>query len=435
MQYLRKVCQLVVVTIGSLSASSVIAEGTDAGNVVINAVTLDFEVNTSAQSTTTSTSFTVDRKLILSVVTLNADWVTVVPGHASDTNGTVNALDYLITNTSNDATNVRIALVDRSLLPVTGFSPLVSGTFDPDPATGTVWYDIDDNDQLDGGESSATLLVGGLTELSIGSLAEGATANIKVVLDVDGTAGNGEHRTFTLVAAVADGSGIALVNDDSGNAAPGQAAANIPNDINAMEIVFADGPSIAEDVQYNFAASAVLGTPDADFDGQSADTSGFITAVALSIAKYVEVVYDPITGNRYDLGGNPIADPKAILGAVLMYVIGVVNENASLSATTVLINDDVPELDVAVGDQANPAPPIEIPATVSFAVGSDTPVFTLDQGNIEGDLNSIWYQICGASTATDTGFSASPGPELLNIDLGTCAAGEDGYVVYFVTIN
>jgi len=431
MQYLRKMCQLVVVTIGTLSASSAFAEGTAANDVVTNAVTLEFQVNTIPQSTTTSVDFTVDRKLILEVVTLNAAWVTVIPGQSAATDGTVNALAFAITNRSNDATDVEIALLDRALLAVTGFTAPSGGAFDPDPSTGWVWYDINDDDVLDGGEPFAALA--GITVFSFGPLAADATANIKVVVAVDTLEPNGEYHTFTLVAAVAS-AGTALEGDDSGNAAPGGSSTNIANDLDAMETVFADGSSgNGEDVQYDFVGGAQLGSTDADFDGQSVDTSGFITAVALSIAKYVEVVYDPITGNRYDGAGAPIADPKAIPGAVLMYVIGVVNENASLSATAVSIDDDVPVPDVAVGDLADPAPPIEIPATVSFAVGSSTPTFTLDQGSIEGNLDDIWVQGCDGNPTTSTGFSGAP--EVDNIGLGTCAPGEDGYVVYFVTID
>ncbi|MCZ6643976.1 MAG: hypothetical protein O7F71_20560 [Gammaproteobacteria bacterium] len=435
MQYVRKVCQLVLVTIGTLSASSVFAEGTDANDVVTNAVTLDFLVNTIPQSTTTSVDFTVDRKLILEVVTSNADWVTAIPGQAAATDGSVNALAFAVTNRSNDSTDVEFALLDRSVLAVTGFAALSGGVFAPDPSTGSVWHDADDNDAVNGGEVAVALDPSGITVFSIGPLAEDATANIKVVVAVDPAALDDEHHTFTLVAAVAT-AGTALVGDDSGNAAPGGASVNIANDINAMETVFADGLSAnAEDVQYDFVNDAQLLSLDADFDGQSVDTSGFITAVALSIAKYVEVVYDPITGNRYDPAGAPIggADPKAIPGAVLMYVIGVVNTNASLSATAVLIDDDVPVPDVAVGDQANPATAIEIPASVSFAVGSATPTFTLDQGSIEGDLDVIWDQDCDGSPTFSTAFTGAP--EVDNIALGTCAAGEDGYVVYFVTID
>ena len=128
MQYPKKLCQLVFVTIGTLYASTAFAEGTDVGVVVTNDVTLDFQVNAIAQTTTTSTDFTVDRKLILEVVTQNGDWVTVIPSQTSATDGSVNALDYLITNLSNDATNVEIALIDRSATAVTGFAAQVGST-------------------------------------------------------------------------------------------------------------------------------------------------------------------------------------------------------------------------------------------------------------------------------------------------------------------
>ncbi len=440
MQYPKKLCQLVFVTIGTLYASTAFAEGTDVGVVVTNDVTLDFQVNAIAQTTTTSTDFTVDRKLILEVVTQNGDWVTVIPSQTSATDGSVNALDYLITNRSNDATNVEIALIDQSATAVTGFSAQVGvpTPFLPTPPTGDVWHDVNDNDIVDGGEVAVALDVSGVTVFSIGPLAEDATANIKVVVDVAVAALNDEYRTFTLVAAVADGGGTALPGDDSGNAAPGGASVNILNGISTVETVFADGLSAnAEDVQYDFVTPAVLGTLDAFFDGQSVDTSGFITAVALSIGKYVQVIYDPISLNRWDAAGLvSLTDPKAIPGSVLMYVIGVVNANTSLSATVVEVDDDVPDaaLEVLEGDQANPAGAIQIPASVTFPVGGVPTLFTLDQANIESDLDLVWDQDCGAVLATSTAFLAGD-PELIDISLGACAPGEIGYVVYFVTIN
>ncbi len=131
-----------------------------------------------------------------------------------------------------------------------------------------------------------------------------------------------------------------------------------------------------------------------------------------------------------------LTDPKAIPGSVLMYVIGVVNANASLSATVVEVDDDVPDaaLEVLEGDQANPVGAIQIPASVTFPVGGVPTLFTLDQANIESDLDLVWDQDCGAVLATSTAFLVGD-PELIDISLGACAPGEDGYVVYFVTIN
>ena len=56
MQYQKQLCQLVLVTIGTLYAATAFSEGTGASVVVTNNVTLDFEVNTIAQTTTTATS-------------------------------------------------------------------------------------------------------------------------------------------------------------------------------------------------------------------------------------------------------------------------------------------------------------------------------------------------------------------------------------------
>ena len=65
-------------------------------------------------------------------------------------------------------------------------------------------------------------------------------------------------------------------------------------------------------------------------NGQHSDTNAFVVAGArLYVGKVVQVLWDPINGNRYSannsdtLSGN---NPKAIPGAVLMYAVGVSND-------------------------------------------------------------------------------------------------------------
>ena len=414
------------------------AEGTDAGTPVTNNVTLSFDVNSVSQTANASVTFQVDRKLILDVTTQESDWVTVIPGQSA-TPGSVNGLDYLLTNQSNDAVDVVISLVDRSAAAVTGFSAQGGSpsAFNPNPATGTVWNDLNDNDAIDGGEQSAALDPSGVTQLDIGSMTENQATNIKVVVDVAATAAGDEYRSFTLVAAVAN-AGTALAGDDSGNAAPGGSSTDIANGLNTVEIVFADaGSGNAEDIQFDFVNGTALATTDAQFDGQSADSSGFITIVALAVAKHVEVLYDPISGNAYDGSGAASgANPKSLPGAVVLYVVGVVNDTASLSGQNVAIDDDVPDAanEVLVGDQANPATAVDVPASVTFDVGGTATTFNLDRANITTDLDTIWVHGCQAANATSQAFGGGD-PEVDDAPLGTCAAGEQGYIAYLVTIN
>ncbi|MCP5181620.1 MAG: hypothetical protein H6993_04225 [Pseudomonadales bacterium] len=439
MQYLTRRVRLLVGLLAGIGLSpAVLAEGTNSGSVVTNSVSLSYEVNSVAQTGSASVDFTVDRKLNLQVVTQNSDWVTVLPGQTG-TPGSVGALDYLVTNTSNDTVGVVVRLIDRAALAVTGFTAQVGSpsAFAPSPATGTMWNDENDNDLIDGAEASAALNATGVTSLNLGNMAEDATTNIKVVVNVGSSATGDQYRSFTLVAALAN-AGTALTGDNSGNAAPGGSSTDAANDINAVETVFADaGSANSEDIQFNFVAGSALASADAAQDGQSADTSGFVTVLTLSVAKHVQVLYDPISGNAYNGSGAASgANPKAIPGAVLMYVIGVVNNTGSLSAANVEIDDDIPDAssEVLEGDQANPSTAIDVPASVTFDVGGVSTSFTLDRAGVLSNPDQVWVQGCGAASATGQAFSAGD-PEINNAAIGTCDAGESGYVVYLVTIN
>jgi hypothetical protein len=424
---------------GLALAPAVFAEGTPSNSLVTNNVTLSYQVNSATQTGSAAVSFRVDRKLNLDVVTQNADWVNVVPGQTA-TPGTAGALDYLVTNRSNDTVPVRVALIDRNAAAVTGFAAQVPSpaTFAPSPATGTMWNDLNDNDAIDGGEQSAALSASGVTILNLGAMAADADTNIKVVLDVDSGALGSRYRAFTLVATSLNGGGSPFAGDQSGNAAPGGSASDVPNDINAVEVVFADGGSTnAEDIRYDFINSAALTSLDASSDGQAVDTSGFITLVTLAVAKHVEVLYDPISGNRYNGSGAATAEnPKAIPGAVLLYVIGVRNNTSSVTAASVEIDDNIPDAanEVLVGDQANPTTPIDIPTSVTITVSGSPVTFTLDRTNISTNLDQVWVRGCAATNATGQAFGAGD-PEIDNAVIGTCNAGQTGYIAYLVTVN
>ncbi len=165
-------------------------------------------------------------------------------------------------------------------------------------------------------------------------------------------------------------------------------------------------------------------------DGQSSDASGFTTRVALSLAKSALVLYDPITGNRFNSDRVTVdAEPKAIPGAVIMYVIGVANESATLAANAVTLNDTLP-VEVVAGDQANPVAAIVIPNAASFAVGGVTPSFDLS-GVI--DLDVVSHSAC-STPASDPAYTGAPITGVGG-DVGNCAASATAYIVYFVTLD
>ena len=110
------VAGLAIVVASSADAASI---GTQAGTIITNSVSVDYQINNVPQgSKTGSTSFVVDRMIDL-VVTDKAD---VYTGPSS----TMSTLVYLVTNNSN--TTIRVAL-----------STQLSSTRQYDPGSVTIW--------------------------------------------------------------------------------------------------------------------------------------------------------------------------------------------------------------------------------------------------------------------------------------------------------
>lgn len=437
MQYVRRISQGILATLTLLCASSVWAAGTTVNTPVTNSVTLNFTVNGTAQTDSTDVTFNVDRKLVVDVTSTDADWVTVVPGQ-SVTSGAagIAALNFTVSNLSNDGANLVLGLIDQDGTQVTGFST-VGSAFATAPAT--IVVAIDDGGGSangafdDGSDTELTPNANGLYTLPATIPADG-TVPVVVSISVDGGESNDAYRAYTLVAGVADGANAPEQTDDSGNVAPGSGAtaANVINGLTTVETVWADaGSANAEDEQFDFfSTTAGLGTSDAAADGQSADSSGFVTGVALGLAKYAEVIYDPVSGNRYDADRTTVlADPKAIPGAVIMYVLGIANDNAALAAVGVSLGDTLPT-EVTAGNQSGDAG-IVIPASATFTIGSGTPVFDLTAVT---DLDVVSFDACSTPTAAPA-YVGGPPATGLSGDVGDCAASDTAYIVYFVTLN
>jgi hypothetical protein len=436
---------LVSLALGALLASSVQAAGTDVSTPVQNSVTLSYQVNSVGQTASTSVTFNVDRKLVLDVTSTDAGWVPVVPSQDVSTPGaSLPALNFTVTNSSNDATNIVLGLIDQDGNAVTGFS--APGTaFANTPGAVVVAIDDGGNPATPVSDGVYTqgvdtlLTVGANGVYSLGNLPIDATANVIVAISVDGTEANNVYRSYTLVAGVADAGGEPFTPtslDDSGNIAPASGATpnEATNGLATVETVWADAGAPAanlDDEQFDFfSATSGLGVVDGIADGQSSDASGFTTRVALSLAKSALVLYDPITGNRFNSDRVTVdAEPKAIPGAVIMYVIGVANESATLAANAVTLNDTLP-VEVVAGDQANPAAAIVIPNAASFAVGGVTPSFDLSGVT---DLDVVSHSAC-STPASDPAYIGAP-ISGVGGDVGNCAASATAYIVYFVTLD
>lgn len=411
------------------------AEGTNSGDTVTNSVTMTYTVNTIVQTETTSVDFTVDRKLLLSVTTPNTDWVDALAGQ-TQAGGNATSIQFEITNRSNSSVDVVIGVIDQAVQQVDGFSAIPGGSTAITPAGITVWEDTDGDGELDGGETTLGTSVG---EYSLtGTFAEDESRTISISIDVAGGATADLYHTYTLVAAVAN-AGVVIGNDDSGNISPDGTAANNGNDKDTVEIVFADeftGSTLGDDEGYTFlnVTPGGTGVDDADFDGQAVNAAGFLTIAALEVGKNVVVLWDPVSGNRFDGAGAPVltSNPKAIPGALLLYVIGV-SAGAGLDTTAVTLDDDIPDASVDAGNTTGELPAtINMPATVDVDINGTLETFTLAAG-VAADGN-YHVQDCAGSALDTTAFAAGD-PEIDDADLGACDDGDTGYVAYVVTVD
>ena len=161
----------------------------------------------------------------------------------------------------------------------------------------------------------------------------------------------------------------------------------------------------------------------------------------LGVVKYVEVLWDPISGNQYTGTGNATtgSEPKSIPGAVLMYVIGVSNQGA-LAADTVVITDNVPAgtgEPLQLGNTGAVAG-IEIPDSITVDIDGNAVVLDLDEAGIAVD-DLVYVRECSLAPAdpvtSSAAFVADPSEEV-NASMGaSCAGGSTGYIVYFTTVD
>ena len=432
MQYINRLSRFVLVALAITSSYSAMAVGTASGELVNNSVSMTFTAGgVTGQTATAAVDFLVDSKLDLAVTNNDLEWVTAVPGQTQAA-GSASSTRFTVSNNSNVSTGIVIAVIDQGLQQVDGFTAV--GATAISPTTITVWEDTNDNGVLDGAETALGTSPGVYT--LAGTFAEDESRSITISIDVPGATAADSYQTYTLVAAVAN-AGTVVGNDDSGNISPNGTAANIDDDKDTVQIVFADefnGSVLGDDEGFSFLAPIGPTTlDDGDSDGQASNASGFRVRVALGIGKSVVVLWDPISGNSFDGAGAKLAasDPKAIPGAILLYVIGV-SADSGLDATAVNISDDIADAFVDPGNTTGEAPAgINIPATIDVSInGTDIP-FALDAA-VSADSN-ITLEDCSGTVAAPIAFAGSD-PEVV-VPVGACADGETGYVAYVVTVD
>ncbi|MCC5887150.1 MAG: DUF11 domain-containing protein [Gammaproteobacteria bacterium] len=393
------------------------ATGTEAGTLISNDATLNFEVGGFAQTEISTAdpdqegtaTFVVDRRLDVLVVEQDGAAVSVAPA------ATNAILSFDVTNLSNDDIDILLGLSRNAANDVFGVGS--SATSDPATVTG-VCIDTNTNGSCDVALAQEGTN-GDTYRLLKTDTTPGTPVRILVTFTIPASAVNGQFDSWSLVAAVTDpdDSDNLAERDSNGRLMLGTslAATNEVDDPDNVQNVFGDTDG---DLGYNFVADTASAAADTDRSGQHSDTSQFvIAAAAMSIAKSSRVVWDPINGFGFGFGASdePPFDtaatgnnPRRIPGAVIEYRIDVSNAVGAATATDVVVSDS--------------APP-------NTSVVDDTTLF----GTEEAELLNVYIDECGGVVefAVDAetvagGFDAS---------LGGCAAEASGTVIFYVQID
>jgi hypothetical protein len=304
------------VLLSVFSANSFAVALTPSGTTISNLATVNYKVGTVSQTAIgssptgntsgagTATTFKVDTKLLLTIITNDAADVPVQPGSTSQ------VLSYTVTNAGNSNVGVLFSIVDTSGVLASTAGAGFTGTDNFNPSAEAV---IVANGHT-GAYASATDTSGNL-----GLLAPGASQVVYILSSIANTQLDGDVAVEALKAEVAvatsatygTAAGAAITTDDTLNAwTPGTA-----------QQLFADGPVVTID-------------GDANHDGfVSARDAYIVKSAKLTIQKTQTVLSDP-TGDTIK---------HAIPGAVVQYTITIANAStATTAATSIAMTDLLP---------------------------------------------------------------------------------------------
>jgi hypothetical protein len=277
----------------AVAASPAFAAGTTAGTSVTNNVTLDYKIGGIDQNqVTASDTFTVDRKVALTVSEVGTGTTTVTPGQTSA------VTTFSVSNASNAALDFALAATQAS-----GGTAAHGGTDNFDVSGVKVYADTNSNGGYDPGTDQE------ITYLD--QVAADTSRTVFIVADIPlGRATSdvaGVRLSATASEATASGALGATVTQTSGANTSG--VDTVFADTNANGNVARDGIHFAED-DYTILAASLVAT------------------------KTSRVVSDPFNGST---------DPKMIPGAVVEYCIAVANASGSATASGINISDVLPD--------------------------------------------------------------------------------------------
>jgi len=350
----------IIIAITLLISCNAFADGTPSGTNIDNMATINYQVGGINQAIIESspsgnstpgagngavTTFVVDNKVDLTVTTVDAGAVIVLPG-STQAGGAYNVLEFTIQNDGNTTQDYALSATAVTTGSATAFDG-EDDDFDMTPATINVFVESGANAGYQVGEDTATF---------IDALAMETSATVYIVADTPATAVNNQYASYHL---------LATTHTDTG---PGLGVVTTADtgvwDSTSVQVVFADAQG--SDTT-NEAA-----TPDGMHSSQ--DDYRVVTAT-LTVVKTSVVDSDPFGS----------ANPKAVPGAIVEYTIDITN-NGSASATTVEITDS-------------------IPANTVFVVGSITAGDTIEYSD---DNGATWtYVPVGVTDANVTDISVT----------------------------
>lgn len=263
---------------------------TASGTVISNQASLGYTVGGVAQTGITSAAitFTVDKKVDLSVVTTNVAAVSVSPGQ------TAAVTTFTVTNLGNDPQDFALAGGE-----VASGQTLFTKTDNFNTGGLSVFVDVNNNGIYEP-----------LTDITthIDSLAAGASKTVFVIASIP-------LAQISTDAALVSLTATARI-DDAAATLGGALTATVGANTAGVDTVFAD------------AAGSDDAARDAAFSARSAY---LVSSAVLSVSKTAALVCDPVNGN---------ANPKNIPGAAVQYAVTITNAaTATASATLSQITD------------------------------------------------------------------------------------------------
>ena len=277
-----------------LAANPAYAAGTAAGLSVTNTVTVNYQVGGVSQTAqTASDTFTVDRKVNVTVAEVGTTTTTVSPGQSAA------VTTFQVTNLSNATLDFALAVAQQ-----TGGAGAHANTDSFDASNLRIYLDNATTGTVGSYDAGDTLVT------YLDELAADGSRTVFVLADIPLGQTTGAVAAVTLTATGREGGtaasqGVALIETTTGNTA-------------GMDTVFADGAGATDAVR------------NADFSAKDDYT---VSAAALTVVKRSTLVSDPLNGTT---------NPKYIPGAVIEYCISVANAAGGSSATGVAISDPLP---------------------------------------------------------------------------------------------